>query len=240
MKPIIHVITLERTPERTKEFQRGNSHIDYHFFDAVDGIKIPEHEDLSSIICNRKNITPGALGCLLSHVSLWMLAVKNNSTLTICEDDAIFCANFEEIYEYNMAKINEFDIIHWGFNQDRSVKVKYNEFFTNVNISFDQNSTRRNIHNFKYITIENCTLHKTLSIWGTPCYTISPNGARKLMAAILPLTDKILNPLTGELQKNWGIDSAINSIIPIINGYCIVPPTVVTPNIIEDSTIQQG
>lgn len=100
-----YVISLTRETKRRKhieqEFDRQN--ILFSFFDAVTPDRIEDVAKKFNIILDRSSeakLWDGEIGCALSHISLWNLAVeKNLDYINIFEDDIYLGENAKELLE---------------------------------------------------------------------------------------------------------------------------------------------
>ena len=114
----IHLINLDRSTDRLAEFQKRNAHLrDVTRFPAVDGRLLDKEklitEGLMAPDCDYKF---GALGCALSHVSLWKKAANENRIITVFEDDAIATYRFQEKAAQLISTLPEdWDFIQWGY-----------------------------------------------------------------------------------------------------------------------------
>ncbi len=93
----VRLITLDRTPERRAGFLRRNRHLSrVRPLPARDGSRL-DRDDLvrREIVTPDLPYTPGAIGCALSHLTLWSETVDRGVPVTVAEDDAVFCRNFE-------------------------------------------------------------------------------------------------------------------------------------------------
>src|SRR6516165_5986974 len=84
--PPVHVINLDRSESRLDEFRRWNAHMpDIERFAAIDG-SVMNRRQLSAqdIISGDLRYTDAALGCALSHLSLWRLAAAQSAPITVC------------------------------------------------------------------------------------------------------------------------------------------------------------
>jgi len=112
--------------------------------------------------------TKGAIGCYLSHVSLWkMLLESDEEMFLIFEDDV----DINNIYDFinkinksiNLINKNDWDVIYVGY--------------------FDH---------FKKIFKKNQYYKKTENIiYGTHAYIINRQGAHKLLQKAIPIVDQI-------------------------------------------------
>lgn len=111
-------ISLKNSPRRktvTKEFSDYGIH-NVNFFDAVDkkDLIIPELS-IKLVKSTDKDILPGIMACMLSHVKL-ITKAKELGLKTICifEDDVIFCDDFRERIKYIEDTNLEFDFLSLG------------------------------------------------------------------------------------------------------------------------------
>ena len=100
-----YVISLIRETKRRKHIEQefGQQNIPFSFFDAV----TPDHiEDVAkkfNITLDRSTnakLCDGEIGCALSHIALWELAVENDlDYINIFEDDIHLGENAKELLE---------------------------------------------------------------------------------------------------------------------------------------------
>ena len=136
--PPIYVINLKRVPERRLHIQRQMDAlgINYQFIDAIDKVDLKSSQYRSRIsrmlgvdeailankyaeIINRvkieesknwENVSLGWLACMLSHIKVYDLMVKNSIDMAcILEDDAKLLPNFVEVLK--IASQLEWDIL---------------------------------------------------------------------------------------------------------------------------------
>jgi len=245
------VISLDSHPDKFSNFLVVNQDEYFNFqkFSAVDGVTLNRE-----ILIEKKIITPdlnyatGALGCAMSHLSLWHECVQSGEVLNICEDDAVFrhdlAFQMKDIFRQNP----NFDIIYWGYNRD-------------VNTAFEIPSLGECMAVFKQEAISNYDqlssfrsssnpflLLRCLRIFGILCYSLSPNGAQKLIDSCLPLKpivarDNWSNGLQFEqsfIFHNVGIDILMGVFFnKLLNAYLPFPPLAISLNTLgEPSTTQ--
>lgn len=112
-------INLARRKDRWAEFcgESSKHSLTVTRFDAVDGrtcgipIGKPAHQNFSPI-------TPGGLGCVLSHYNVIRLAKeKNLDNILILEDDAVFADNFAVLSANYLSSVPaDWDFIYFGGN----------------------------------------------------------------------------------------------------------------------------
>ena len=100
-----YVISLTRETKRRKHIEQefGWQNILFSFFDAVTPDRIEDVAKKFNIILDRSSeakLWDGEIGCALSHISLWNLAVeKNLDYINIFEDDIYLGENAKELLE---------------------------------------------------------------------------------------------------------------------------------------------
>lgn len=108
MKPFdrIVVINLERRADRLEQFAKEAERVgfDFEVHKAIDG----KAEGISPIVAGR-----------LSHIQV-LETIKPDEMVLICEDDAIFCEDFNEKLPQHLAKLPEnWDIFYLGAIKNR-------------------------------------------------------------------------------------------------------------------------
>lgn len=75
---------------------------------------------------------------------------------------------------------------------------------------------------------------------GAQCYSVSPEGAPKLLNACWPpRDDPAFVPVVDHAFSDTGIDVAMMRVYPKIGAYVSLPPLAITPNINEESMTLQ-
>tara|TARA_B100001121_G_C18519989_1_gene540854 strand:- start:97 stop:846 length:750 start_codon:yes stop_codon:yes gene_type:complete len=92
------VINLDSRKDRLKSIDKDLKKIklEYERFPACDGKKLDKYSnDISKYFDKNNKLTPGQIGCSLSHIKIWEKAIKDNNKYTlVLEDDAIIPPNF--------------------------------------------------------------------------------------------------------------------------------------------------
>lgn len=242
MNHTVKVISLARSLDRRKSFSEANAHIDFEFFDAIEGTQImAEVNDSPDLFESGLRYNAGAFGCAMSHLMLWQEAVSSNQVLTIVEDDAILRRDFHEQAARAIERLPaDWDIVMWGWNFDSILSLNVMPDVSQAVMLFDQEKMRRSVAGFQSITGEPL-LPRLDKCFGIPCYTISPMGARKFMHNCFPLKNfQLYFPVLNRMLPNNGIDIAMNRIYSATNSFCALPPLAVTKNEHAISLIQQG
>jgi glycosyl transferase, family 25 len=240
----VNVINLDRSADRLAEFTAANGHLaEISRFPAVDGQRLDttpliERGILTSAILDHYSI--GAVGCAMSHLALWDIAIESGQNLTIAEDDAIFNSEFDrratELIETLPA---DWDLILWGWNFDDFACFEMLPGVSHCLGRFEIDRMRSSTRSFQ----DQCVsprAFKLLWAFGITSYTISPKGARSLKGNLLPLRPiAIPHPDTNNSQQfgPMGIDMSLNSIYRHLNAFVCFPPLVITKNELAKSTI---
>jgi GR25 family glycosyltransferase involved in LPS biosynthesis len=239
----IHLINLDRSPDRLAAFEAGNPHlIDVVRVAAVDGRAVDRNRLHASGLAPRKlSYSDGAVGCALSHLALWEKAIADRQSVTVCEDDAIFNRNFHRSSREMLKLLPKgWDITLWGWNFDAFVLLDFLPGISPCFAQFDEQQMRTNLKSFADLRITASAL-RLRRAFGATCYTISPAGAGKLRSFCFPLRDGTVHwPDTETNHAIIGIDVLMSTAYPEMSAYASFPPLVVTPNDHAVSTVQVG
>ena len=233
-----YVINLDRSQDRLERFRRTNGGvIDFVRFPASDGLLLDRGLlRREGLIDETLRYTQGALGCAHSHISLWKLACSRGEALTIAEDDAIFSCHFNSRAGELMERA-PWDIIQWGFNFDAFLWTEIPQFMSRAKVEFSQSDLVANMGAFQGANIVP-TLIPLKHSFGTVAYSVSPEGARKLLEFCLPLRNELIEFLGyGVRIENTGIDAVMNKAYPFLRSFMAFPPLVITPNEKASSTV---
>lgn len=94
----IYCINLKRSPERRVKMEQElkKLSLDYEFIDAIDG-RLISIAARNAAYCSwrtrlrhGKNLTPGELGCVLSHLKFFRKIIETNEVGFVLEDDVAF------------------------------------------------------------------------------------------------------------------------------------------------------
>jgi GR25 family glycosyltransferase involved in LPS biosynthesis len=235
------VISLKSTPGRLQTFTSRNAdHDDIEVFDAIDGktVEITASAD-GAISNNDLDYTSSAIGCALSHRALWKHAIALDESITICEDDVVLHRDFSDQARRLIEFVGrDWDLILWGWNFDAPLVAEISPNLSPCAMQFDQQSLRANWRSYITTPIAPSAL-KLWSAFGIPCYSISPNGAKKFLSNSFPLKNFVWTvPCFGYGVSNYGIDVAMCSIYRQTDSFVCFPPLAVTENDHAISTIQ--
>lgn len=157
--------------------------------------------------------------------------MKENRPCTIAEDDAIFRDDFHEASEKLISTLPaDWDFVLWGWNFDSFLTVSLESYGTPSVMLFDQEAMIRAIPKFQKSdsVINMLRLDKC---FGTPAYTLSPEGAKKFIMMCFPIQNRIWTlPIVRRNFNVNNLDMAMNLTYPHTNSYVSFPPLAVTPN----------
>ena len=239
----ISLINLDRSPDRLAQFTDFNRHLTgVSRFPAVDGTTVDVAALERANLLDRNVLatyTPGALGCALSHVTLWDRVIADREIGTICEDDAIFNRNFAQSAERVIAALpRDWDFILWGWNFDSYLLFELLPDVSPCLCCFDEEQMRAGVGRFQDHAVMPQVFRLQRAL-GIPCYSISAKGARVLKAACVPLARiRVFFPGLDRHVPNTGIDIMMNNAYPQIAAFVSFPPLVITRNEIGKSTVQ--
>jgi GR25 family glycosyltransferase involved in LPS biosynthesis len=129
----------------------------------------------------------GAIGNALSHLAMWHEAIETNSTLTVCENDAIFNRRFSETAQRTIDGLpTGWDMVLWGWNFHGEMVFDMLPGVSPALCGCDQNRMRHTLCEFQEQDIVPQPF-KLLRAFGTPCYSVSPKGAQVLKSSCFPI-----------------------------------------------------
>lgn len=100
------VINLERRPDRRERFLRLNGgKAEFRFLPAVEGTALdPGKLKAGGLLApDALAITPGGVGCALSHRRAWQECVESGRSLIVLEDDAVLAPGFARMADQALA-----------------------------------------------------------------------------------------------------------------------------------------
>jgi hypothetical protein len=132
---------------------------------------------------------------------------------------------------------DDWDYILWGYNFDTLMSFDMVPGLTSCTAMFDQSKMRRALPVFHQRRMQTTAFRLSRAL-GTPAYSVTPRGAKKLLAFCLPIRPLDVEfPLIGR-RPNCGIDFMLNKLYPRIAAYVAVPALALTANDTGRSTIQ--
>jgi GR25 family glycosyltransferase involved in LPS biosynthesis len=233
---LVYVINLDEDEERLARFREINRHLPIVRQSAVDGRSLDRRQlQDQGHITENLSYNNGTLGAALSHIGLWRRALDAQATITIAEDDAIFARDFVVTANAFLQRLpNNWDIVMWGWNFDEHLWIEMPEGVSLCALKTDQDELRRNIDAFRtgHFTPTPIRLRH---MFGNMAYTVSADGAAKLLKSCLPLRDQLIPFFGFGGIKNISIDAMMNAVYPNIRAYVSIPPLTVSENRPETS-----
>ena len=227
------MINLDRDHGRLRTFSETNPQLtDYIRFSAIDG-RLMDRAELrrDGIIAENLTYNNGQLGCALSHIALWRDTVAEDRAITVLEDDAIVAPDFAPAHEEFFRLLpDDWSIVLWGWNFDRSVWAEIPDGVAKSVLNFDQDALRENIAAFRQSQVPHAPI-RLRHAFGTLGYSVSPAGARALLDACVPLSRQFIRfEGFGIGIPNNGIDCMMNTAYPKLKAYVCMPPLAVSEN----------
>lgn len=232
-RPDQFFISLKTSPERTQSFLNFNNHVPgVHLFYGVNGKELLSKGNLSKDLVDDTCLWPdSSIGSGLSHTLLWLKAIHLNKPVTIFENDAFLCANFQQEHQRILKTLPpDWDIILWGYNADTTLQFKIVPGLRESTSQFDQSKIRKVISNFHKVNIESSAfpLEETLGICS---YTISPKGAKRFLNYCLPFrTYKRFHKGLKRQLDCVAVDDLMNDVYPNSKSYVAFPPLCLPSN----------
>ncbi|UCI29384.1 glycosyltransferase family 25 protein [Mesorhizobium sp. B4-1-4] len=228
--PLIHLINLDRSIVRLSAYKDNNPHLVRNTvrMPGIDGALVDRSKIINEgIISEDCSYLPGSLGCALSHVSLWKLAVSENKVITIFEDDVRSSFDFlTESSRIISSAPAGWDMIKWGFlfdplflwldfNFSKAKLEFYDHRYSKKGLLFQSDKSSR-------------SLVRIAHSFGLQAYSLTPRGAQKLLGKCLPLKKRTIPfPGTGVVLDDTGIDCAMCAAYSSMKAFVCMPPLVI-------------
>jgi GR25 family glycosyltransferase involved in LPS biosynthesis len=248
-----YLINLDRSPDRLMRFVSDNA------MPGLELVRMPGVEGQSldrQDLVRRNLIAPDLLysnnsvGCSLSHINCWLQIIADGKPAVVCEDDALLRKDFVEIHKQFAETVAASDIVYWSYNFGLHMIYDMPGLgeFTALADESHMDSEER-IREFQALTVPP-SLFRPKRIWGLACYTITPQGAEKLLKLVLPLRNGMIEAIyrTGLWMQprkcsfpTLSLDTDVGLIhINNINARVAVPPIAVHRYLDTVSTIDHG
>lgn len=202
--PRTTVINLPRHASRREHTinELSSKNVKFSWIEAIDGMNMTQSElSGNATALARWFMTPGMIGCFLSHRRCWEQCVRSGKALLVFEDDVILAPNFQNIVTVAISRCSEADLVEkwdvlllgamgcvhphrkYGFNIIASLvggiqKWRKTRHVANLNIDLNENnghvSSTEKLLPF---------IHVPMCPYGMHAYIITPRGASKLLNA---------------------------------------------------------
>ncbi len=119
--PHVFIINLERSADRRAEMSAllDPLHIDYTFFKAIDGRTLdidalPDYDRTRRLLFFGHDLSPGEIGCLLSHRAVFQHMADNNIPhAVVLEDDVTVVTEFPAVIRDLLAAPVAWDVVRF-------------------------------------------------------------------------------------------------------------------------------
>jgi GR25 family glycosyltransferase involved in LPS biosynthesis len=176
-------------------------------------------------------VSPGQLGCAISHWTLWWKAIYEQKSLLILEDDAATHPDLQDwIEEAEICR--RADIVLFGINTDSILEAISPEGVRQIAIYDEQYPSYATIaETLARTSIADVRSWRLVKGLGLCCYLVTPEGATKLCEQLLPLRiDGVPLPLVSDMMPGIGVDRRLNALLDRIEAYVAVPFLAWSPN----------
>jgi GR25 family glycosyltransferase involved in LPS biosynthesis len=223
----IHVINLDRTTERWRRFNEWNGHLNTLRSPAADGASL-DREGLFRAGYTAEGLAyaPGTLGCAISHIKLWELAVRENRPLTVLEDDIAVARHFEAAAAGALAMLpSDWDFIKWGWTINPlfawlDVGVSRVRLQGYGQLAYEDSESIRAFQDIQSA----CAPVRMLHSFGLFAYSISPKGAQAALEYCLPLRNRLITFPDAEVTVDaTGIDVLLCGAYPQMQAFVALP-----------------
>jgi hypothetical protein len=209
-------------------------------FAAFDGAGIERADCVRDGLITEDNAyRPGAIGAAMSHVSLWRRCAAESEPFHIAEDDATLRSDFEAAGSAALGGLGDWDIVLWTHNFDWPVMIEPAPGVGPVVLQFDPAVAPHRLEAFQAATTKPLVT-PLISAAGLSCYSVSPQGAARLLAGCLPIGNRSASyaARSGLGWDNTGIDVELSRHYAGWRAFIAVPPLAVACNDQSGSTIR--
>jgi GR25 family glycosyltransferase involved in LPS biosynthesis len=240
--PSAYVINLDSTPKRWCQFAERNGHLNVTRFPGADGASLDRMALLQAgYIAEDLSWPPGTLGCAISHIRLWELAVRESRPLTILEDDIAVAHHFEPAAAVTLSALPaDWDFVKWGWLINPAFA------WLDVGISrvtlhgygapaYQDKESIKAFQNTETTSVPVRMLHS----FGLHAYSISPKGARCALDYCLPLRNRMITfPDAGITTTATGVDVLLCGVYPQMQAFVALPSLVIVAD--EEGSVRKA
>lgn len=235
MNKFAAVITMDKNSNRFRAFSENNKHLQFKIFQGISGEYISKEDRLAGGFVTPELESTGLvsnvrLGTAMSHWSIWQEAKEKSSGVLIMEDDVMTHPQIWSKVE-KFQNQDSFDIIFFSCNTDSSITMISPEGLAFSTVCEPKNPdpdwisaalARTNVDDSRY--------WKLVRAFGLCCYFVTPNGARKLIDSLFPLTSEATYvPHVGEVA-GCAVDHRMNALYDNMNVFISMPFLAYTPH----------
>ena len=197
--PRTTVINLPRDASRREHIinELSSQDIQFSWTEATYGANMTQPElSANATALARWFMTPGMIGCFLSHRRCWEQCVQSGKPLLVFEDDVVLAPNFRKIVTSAMNRCNKADLVEkwdvllvgalgcvhpdrkYGFNIIPALVGGMKKWRSIIKLADLDNNQCTTDESVPFVHVPLCPL-------GCHAYIISPRGASKLIDACL-------------------------------------------------------
>ena len=231
-----YVITLDTASERFRQFKTSNEHLNVEPFIGVDGSKLSFRDSVKQGFmtpdCAASGmVSPGQLGCAISHWTLWWKAVYEQKSLLILEDDAATHRDLQSWIDQSEVCRNA-DLMLFGINTDSVLEAVSPEGVHQITVFEDPYPDYDSISGKLSLTrTSDVRTWRLRKAFGLCCYLVTPAGATKLVEQALPLRlEGVPVPLVNDNLAGVGVDRRLTALYTTMEAYISIPFLAWSPN----------
>lgn len=196
-----YIISLNSATSKINYLKKNN--INVKLFAGIDGKRVSDTV-INEYFYKYKHLPKGTIGCALSHMKLWELAIKNNNDMTLVfEEDIVLSENFNYNYLQKCIKNtpDDFDILYLGSPTGYDPVFPFYDIMSLLYIkSFYKPNEKINDY-----------VEKIYFPLGSHAYIISLKGAKKLIKLFKKKTDDAIDVYITKLAMENKIKTYIIS-----------------------------
>lgn len=166
---------------------------------------------------------PSALARARAHIGLWRRCAESGTPLTVCDDGVALRADFPAVAARLLQDLTGYDCVLWGWRSDAVVTLRLASGAAEV---LAGQAERDPLSLEAFQVGDAMPVLRPLSMaLGVGCYTLSPEGARRLLSRALPFTAFSMQlPLTPQPRANSDLDAVVSRQLPDLAAFVSMPP----------------
>lgn len=164
-----------------------------------------------------------ALARAAAHVALWKQCAQSEAPLTVCDDDAVLRADFQAAAGRLLHATPGYDYVLWGWRTPALLDVRP-AARPEALVTADADAAAGSVESFQAGETAPALLLLATAV-GACCYTLSPQGARRLLSRVLPLAAfSLQSPFTAQPRANSDLDVAVSRCLKDLSAFASLPP----------------